>query len=207
MSLSPLFMSPLPSFMSPSSWICHCCYHLSVPLVAHQSNVLCGTQLANISSQKGEKILTALPNKQTKIPRRTSHEASEPWWLRHVQPVQSPAHVRNTSSYRSQASIQREGAACPSPTHPMWQALETPTDCLALLPFPVVSAMKGGILTETGKSLATPMPMKVVDILVDLPRVSHSLRFAKIFDFDKADEENNHQNAGVAMSTPTKSPS
>jgi len=80
MSLSPLFMSPSPSFMSPSSWICHCCYHLSVPLVAHQSNALCGTQLANISSQKGEKKLTALPNKRTKIPRRrTSREASEPW--------------------------------------------------------------------------------------------------------------------------------
>ena len=67
--------------------------------------------------------------------------------------------------------------------------------------------MKGVVLTETGESLATPMPLKLVDVLVDSPRVSQSLGFAKIFDFDKADEENNHQNAGVAMSTPTKSPS
>jgi hypothetical protein len=49
--------------------------------------------------------------------------------------------------------------------------------------------------------------MKLVDIPVDSPSVSHSLGFAKIFDLSKAYEENNHQNARVAMSTPTKSPS
>jgi hypothetical protein len=67
--------------------------------------------------------------------------------------------------------------------------------------------MKGVVLTETGESLVMPMPMKLIDILVDSPGVSHSPGFVKIFDFDKADEENKYQNAGVAMSTPTKYPS
>jgi len=67
--------------------------------------------------------------------------------------------------------------------------------------------MKGVILTATGESLVTPAPAKLVDILVDSPGVGQSLGFAKIFDFDKADEENNHDNAGAAMSTPTRSPS
>ncbi len=94
-----------------------------------------------------------------------------------------------------------------SPTRSTRRPLETPADRLAPPAFPIVSAMKGVILTATGESLVTPAPAKLVDILVDSPGVGQSLGFAKIFDFDKGDEENKHDNAGAAMSTPTRSPS
>ena len=64
-----------------------------------------------------------------------------------------------------------------------------PADCLAL---PAASAMKGVILTAIGEPVVIPTPLKLMDLLINLSRVGHSLRFARIFDFDKADEDKNH---------------
>jgi hypothetical protein len=78
-----------------------------------------------------------------------------------------------------------------SPTRTTRRQLETPVDRMAPPAFPLASAMKGVILTETGEPLATPAPgSKLVDIFVETPRISNnSLGFAKIFDFDEEEEE------------------
>ncbi|THH18650.1 hypothetical protein EW146_g2366 [Bondarzewia mesenterica] len=52
--------------------------------------------------------------------------------------------------------------------------------------FPLASAMKGVILTETGETLATPTPAELAKWFVESPK--GGLGFAKIFDFDKEDE-------------------
>ncbi|KAH9970160.1 kinase-like domain-containing protein [Russula compacta] len=97
-----------------------------------------------------------------------------------------------------------------SPKRPTRRSFETPADRMAPPAFPPVSAMKGVILTTTGEPLATPTPAKLMDILVESPRVGtgNSLGFAKIFDFDKVDEEgSSHEDARVIGSTLTRSPS
>src|SRR5258708_2943699 len=62
---------------------------------------------------------------------------------------------------------------------------------------------------EPGAPLATPTTgTKPVDILVDTPRIgNNSLGFAKIFDFDKAEEEESgilQENVRVTRSTPAR---
>jgi NIMA (never in mitosis gene a)-related kinase 2 len=78
-----------------------------------------------------------------------------------------------------------------SPTRAARRQLETPVDRMAPQALPAASAMKGVVLTETGEPLATPTPgTKLVDIFVETPKIgNNSLGFAKIFDFDKEDEE------------------
>jgi NIMA (never in mitosis gene a)-related kinase 2 len=94
-----------------------------------------------------------------------------------------------------------------SPTRPNRRPIETPVDRMASPAFPIASAMKGVILTATGEPLATPTPTKLVELLVDSPRMGGSLGFAKIFDFDKLDEEESgEEGAGKKRSMP-RSPS
>jgi hypothetical protein len=96
-----------------------------------------------------------------------------------------------------------------SPTRITRRQLETPDDRMAPPALPLASAMKGVILTETGEPLATPTPgTKLVDIFVETPRIgNNSLGFAKIFDFDKEDEEETsppQEEVGVTGTTPTR---
>lgn len=95
-----------------------------------------------------------------------------------------------------------------SPTRPTRRQLETPVDRMAPPALPVASAMKGVILTETGEPLETPTPgTKLVDIFVETPRIgNNSLGFAKIFDFDKEDEEETspQEDVGTTGTTPTR---
>ena len=96
-----------------------------------------------------------------------------------------------------------------SPTRATRRQLETPDDRMAPPALPLASAMKGVILTETGEPLATPTPgTKLVDIFVETPRIgNNSLGFAKIFDFDKEDEEElspPQEEVGVTETTPTR---
>ena len=73
------------------------------------------------------------------------------------------------------------------------------------------SAMKGVVLTATGETLATPTPAELAKLFNSSPKVG--LNFAKIFDFDEGDDEDEDSGtpAGVpALSehrTPPPSPS
>lgn len=93
-----------------------------------------------------------------------------------------------------------------SPTRATRRQLETPVDHMAPPALPVASAMKGVILTETGEPLATPTPgTKLVDIFVETPKIgNNSLGFAKIFDFDKEDEEETRPPQVDVGTTPTR---
>ena len=93
-----------------------------------------------------------------------------------------------------------------SPARATRRQLETPADRLAPPALPLASAMKGVILTETGEPLATPTPgTKLVDIFVETPRIgNNSLGFAKIFDFDKEDEEETTPPLEECRTTPTR---
>ncbi|KAI0266970.1 kinase-like domain-containing protein [Gloeopeniophorella convolvens] len=96
-----------------------------------------------------------------------------------------------------------------SPTRPARRPFETPVARPAVPVFhqAVASAMKGVILTATGEPLATPAPNELTKILIDTPKACGDLGFAKIFDFDKLDEEESgEESAGERSSTP-KSPS
>jgi hypothetical protein len=79
-----------------------------------------------------------------------------------------------------------------SPTRSCRRLFETPTCRGTPRAFPIESAMKGVILTTTGEPLPTPAPSaRLVELLNESPRVGAggSLGFAKIFDFDRLDEE------------------
>jgi hypothetical protein len=79
-----------------------------------------------------------------------------------------------------------------SPTRASRRLFETPTCRGTPRAFPIESAMKGVILTTTGEPLPTPTPSaRLVELLNESPRVGAggSLGFAKIFDFDKLDDE------------------
>ena len=97
-----------------------------------------------------------------------------------------------------------------SPVRATRRQLETPVDRMAPPAFPVASAMKGVILTETGEPLATPAPgtkLVDIDIFVETPKIGNSsLGFAKIFDFDKEDEEETspQEDVGTSGTTPTR---
>lgn len=95
-----------------------------------------------------------------------------------------------------------------SPTRATRRQLETPVDRMAPPTLPLASAMKGVVLTETGEPLATPTPnTKLVDIFVETPKIGNdSLGFAKIFDFDKEDEETrtDQDDVGLTGTTPTR---
>ncbi|TFY79583.1 hypothetical protein EWM64_g4429 [Hericium alpestre] len=63
-------------------------------------------------------------------------------------------------------------------------AYETPVNRnISKTAFPVASAMKGVILTETGEPLATPTPAEFANLFIETPKAS-DLGFAKIFNFD-----------------------
>ncbi|KAI0058716.1 kinase-like protein [Artomyces pyxidatus] len=82
-------------------------------------------------------------------------------------------------------------------------AFETPANRQpGHLAFPMASAMKGVILTETGEPIATPTPAQLVNFFVDSPK--GGLGFAKIFDFDKDEEDSGDETENRA---PPSSPS
>lgn len=74
----------------------------------------------------------------------------------------------------------------PTPKPSGIRPLETPITRPAYTNF-IPSAMKGVVLTATGETLATPTPTELVNLFDASPKVG--LNFAKIFDFEDADDE------------------
>ncbi|TFY66155.1 hypothetical protein EVG20_g4935 [Dentipellis fragilis] len=82
---------------------------------------------------------------------------------------------------------------------PHRSAYETPINRnIGKAPFPMASAMKGVILTETGEPLSTPTPAELANLFVESPKNDHDLGFAKIFDFDKEDVDSGDEGENKA---------
>ncbi|KAF8953847.1 kinase-like domain-containing protein [Flammula alnicola] len=90
--------------------------------------------------------------------------------------------ARMTQATPAQQRLRRPDAKLtPEPNQP-FPCLQTPTSRATQSDF-MPSAMKGDILTSTGKILATPSPAALVSLFNRTPKVG--LNFSKIFDFEE----------------------
>ena len=138
------------------------------------------------------------------FPQLTERPKEEKTPLEEVKNILAPLAQLTTSGPRSMPCSNTVSLTCP-----MQHAFEMPANHLAPPAFPIASDMKGVILTVTGKPVATQTLLKLMDLPIDLSRVGHSLGFAKVFNFNKADgdEDHQHKDAGAAMLTLMRLPS